>query len=165
MTIKTKKDTYNTVKIEQAICTNKKYKGKNEQEIRVDSRIYTDGNIIEITEEKPKNIYTYKNRNIVYSNLIDIVIARNVKIKNARYILVIYTTKEWKNNEWHEIIKDIEIHLNNKKDIEALYNAKRTLKMISSKATNIFEKELTTSKNYKDLPYNTYSKNVYMLKK
>jgi len=187
MKIETKNDTYNIIEVEQVLyhlelpiisvrlvySEDSSSKTIKMPENRVDSKIFTDGEIIETIESNPEPINEYKIGNCKYDMPVDTLIKKKVHIKNASYILVVTVAKEVvrigrHGFGWTPVIKDSEIFLNNKKDKQALLNAKKTLMAItgSSHPETVFEVMLgnPNQSNY-GLEYDTVTKDIYQLRK
>lgn len=188
MKIETKTDIYNTIEVDKVLYhfmpfpdPNGRTPNSNEPipkrkkipEVRVDSKIFTDGEIIETIESNPEPINEYKIGNCKYDMAVDTLIRRQIHIKNASYILVVTIAKEgvrvgergW---GWTFVIKDSEIFLNNKKDKQALLTAKKTIMAVtgSSHPKTVFEVMFgnPNQSNY-GLEYDTVTKNIYQLRK
>ena len=143
------------------------------EEVRVYSKIYTDGEIIEILNSEPKEIDEYKIGNFKYEYPVDTLIKQRIHIKNANYILAVTVAKEnirlgTTGRMWANVIKDSEIFLNNKKDKKALKNAKKTLMSIKGPANpqTTFEALFGNINQYDSgLKYEPIKKHIFQLKK
>jgi len=189
MKIETKTDIYNTIEVDKVLYhiledinrpngrkTNSSDpipKQAKIPDVIVDSKIFTDGEIIEAIESNSEPINEYRFGNCKYNMPVDTLIKKQVHIKNASYILVVTIAQErvkvgergW---GWTFVIKDSEIFLNNKKDKQALLTAKKTIMAItgSSHPKTVFELILgnPNQSNY-GLEYDTVKKNIYQLRK
>ena len=187
MKIETKTDIYNTIEIEQVLyhlelpiisvglvySEDPSSKTIKMPENRVDSKIFTDGEIVEIIASNPEPINEYKIGNCKYDMPVDTLIKEKVHIKNASYILVMTIAKETlkigkRGFGWTPVIKNWEIFLNNKKDKQALLTVKNTLMAVtgSSQPETVFEAMFRNpNESNCGLEYDTVTKNVYQLRK
>ena len=188
MKIETKTETYNTLEVDKVLYHFLPIQDlievntdSNEQidkltkipEVKVDSKIFTDGEIIKIIESSPESINEYRIGDNKYNLLVDTLIKKQVHIKNASYILVVTIAKEGvkigkRGAGWMFVIKDSEIFLNNKKDKQALLTAKKTIMAItgSSHPKTTFE-VMFGNPNQSDygLEYAPAAENIYQLRK
>ena len=105
---------------------------------------------------------------------VDTLKTKNIYFKNHSYVITYLLTKEFmvKDNVggWFDVIKDVSIHIENKKDIKALREAKKIIKEINSHNLHIVYKSLfamilSQADNSTWLDINEISKNVYTLKR
>jgi len=143
----------------------------------VKTRIYTDGEIVNIEIEYPRQTDEYnvgKKKHNGGPNTF--MIRKRIYITNASYVLKVTTAREFlragKVNGFFDVLKETEIFLNNKKDKQALRNAKKTIQKFSGQPhfDSIFD---AIMQNYssnsgsinKNLNYDSINKNVYQLRK
>jgi len=179
MNIKTYTDIYNIVEIEDVFYHSlvpnffqKKDSKDNEKKyvcgLRVSTKLYTDGEIIEIHEEEPQNINEYFINGRKYDRSVDTLVKKQVHIKNARYILKVVVAEDVFHGQYFtglfDIIKSTEIFLNDKKDKEALKNARKSIRSMSKSIDNC-KSVLETFLPQKDITvsYERINNNVYKL--
>ena len=146
-------------------------KPKKSPEVRVDMKVYTDGEIIQTIEGEPEPIKEYYIGKIKYNREVDTLVKKKVYIKNASYILVVTVAKygTWIGENglgWFDFIQNAEIFLNNPKDKVALRKARETILEISGspRYNSIFDALFNRSKTISDLNYKKIDNNVYQLK-
>ena len=110
MKIETHIDTYNTLEVDKVLChfiglpdprgkapgedlTKEEKEPELIPDVRVDTKIYTDGEIIKTIENPPEQISTYYIGNRKYEMTVDILIKKKVFIKNASYIITFTIAK------------------------------------------------------------------------
>ena len=139
MKIETQIDTYNTLELDKVIyhrkfqclpdprgtkpgCKEEEPKFDIKPQVRVNTKIYTDGEIVETMESEPKNIGEYYINGIKYGQAVDTLIKKRVRVKNASYILIVTITNEirrigTRGFGFFDVIRNPQIFLNNPKDI------------------------------------------------
>jgi len=179
MTIKTYDymgEKYNIVEMEQVLHhlstpvfgnnSDKKYEATCE---RIKMKLYTDGDFIKEEIAEPQSISGYYINEQKYDKSVDTLIQKRVYIKNASFIVRVTIAEEWltagKVTGWFDVIKNTEIFLNNKKDKNALKEARKTIEMFTTKANfnSIFEILFPMTTNR--MEYEKINKHIYQLKK
>ena len=126
---------------------------------RIKTIIITDGEIEKQTEETTQDINEFYIGKSKYHMTVDTLKTKNIYFKNYSYVITYLLAKEFRANKgngggWYDIIKDVSIHIENKKDIKALREAKRIINEINS---------YTDNSPWLDI--NEISKNIYTLKR
>jgi len=180
MEIETYTNTYNTVELDKVLYHFEGFPPLSEEEpepvvtpeVMVDTKIYTDGEIIRVVESSKEPISEYFIGKIKYDRPVDTLIKRKAYVKNASYILVVTVAEDKVRIGTHgvgffDVIKDTEIFLNNKKDKKALKKARETLMAISGSShyDNIFAALFRKNSTSNDLDYEKANDSVYTLKK
>ena len=132
---------------------------KGFEDKRIKTIIITDGEIEKQTEETTQDINEFYIGKSKYHMTVDTLKTKNIYFKNYSYVITYLLAKEFRANKgngggWYDIIKDVSIHIENKKDIKALREAKRIIKEINS---------YTDNSPWLDI--NEISKNIYTLKR
>ena len=132
---------------------------KGFEDKRIKTIIITDGEIEKQTEETTQDINEFYIGKSKYHMTVDTLKTKNIYFKNYSYFITYLLAKEFRANKgngggWYDIIKDVSIHIENKKDIKALREAKRIIKEINS---------YTDNSPWLDI--NEISKNIYTLKR
>ncbi len=132
---------------------------KGFEDKRIKTIIITDGEIEKQTEETTQDINEFYIGKSKYHMTVDTLETKNIYFKNYSYVITYLLAKEFRANKgngggWYDIIKDVSIHIENKKDIKALREAKRIIKEINS---------YTDNSPWLDI--NEISKNIYTLKR
>ena len=132
---------------------------KGFEDKRIKTIIITDGEIEKQTEETTQDINEFYIGKSKYHMTVDTLETKNIYFKNHSYVITYLLAKEFRANKgngggWYDIIKDVSIHIENKKDIKALREAKRIIKEINS---------YTDNSPWLDI--NEISKNIYTLKR
>jgi len=136
-------------------------------------KILTDGVIDKESEEKIEKISEYYIGKRKYDSEIDTKKNKYIYFKNYNFVISYLISKRFSKYEniygWFDTIEKIDIYLKNKKDKEALKNAKNVIKDIQSRKYNIDYSSLCNMifskreevKNYEIINSN---ENVYELK-
>lgn len=102
---------------------------------RIKTIIFTDGEIEKQTEEASQSIDEYYIGKSKYHMTVDTLKIKNIYFKNHSYVITYLLAKEFmvkgSVGGWFDIIKDVSIHIENKKDIKALREAKKVIKEIN----------------------------------
>lgn len=120
---------------------------------RIQTKIFTDGEIAKESEEVSENIQEYYFGEEKYEHDVDTLKTKNIFFKNYSFVITYVTAKKWTTignvGGWFDIIKDVSIYLKNSKDRNALRNAKKVIKEIQSR---------NESANYSSLSAMLFSK-------
>ena len=152
-----------TKRITLPACFYKDDETKTKDFEKVKMRIFTDGEIAKETKE------TFHNINECYIGR-----TKNLYFKNHSFVIVYLIAEEYMTignvAGLFDVIKDISIYLENKKDKKALKDAKRIIKEIANLNKGIDYSSLLgmlASESKKSVEFETeeISKNVYSLKK
>lgn len=152
-----------TKRITLPACFYKDVETKTKEFEKVKMRIFTDGEIAKETKE------TFHNINECYIGR-----TKNLYFKNHSFVIVYLIAEEYMTignvAGCFDVIKDISIYLENKKDKKALKSAKRIIKEIANLNKGIDYSSLLgmlVSESKKSVEFETeeISKNVYSLKK
>lgn len=110
-------------------------KSKVIEDERIKTIIFTDGEIEKQTEETTQDINEFYIGKSKYQMTVDTLKIKNIYFKNHSYVITYLLAKEFmvkgSVGGWFDIIKDVSIHIENKKDIKALREAKRFIKQIN----------------------------------
>ncbi len=135
--------------------------------------LFTDGNVVNITNEIVENVNDF-NFNEKEHKLVDIKKTKYVYLCDYTYVVVYLVSNEWmafKNCAGMvDVIKNISIYLKDKKDKKALENAKKIIKINYNDAKKIDYSSvfsfLMTSIDKKVEDFNEeFSKGIYLVKK
>lgn len=141
---------------------------------RIKTIVFTDGEIEKQTEETTQDINEFYIGKSKYQMTVDTLKTKNIYFKNHSYVITYLLAKEFmiKDNigGWFDIIKDVSIHIENKKDIKALREAKKVIKEINNlnnhtDYSSLFAMALSQTDGLERLDINEISKNVYTLKR
>lgn len=152
-----------TKRITLPACFYKDDETKTKEFEKVKMRIFTDGEIAKETKE------TFHNINECYIGR-----TKNLYFKNHSFVIVYLIAEEYMTignvAGCFDVIKDISIYLENKKDKKALKSAKRIIKEIANLNKGIDYSSLLgmlVSESKKSVEFETeeITKNVYSLKK
>lgn len=152
-----------TKRITLPACFYKDDETKTKEFEKVKMRIFTDGEIAKETKE------TFHNINECYIGR-----TKNLYFKNHSFVIVYLIAEEYMTignvAGCFDVIKDISIYLENKKDKKALKSAKRIIKEIANLNKGIDYSSLLgmlvyESKKSVEFETEEISKNVYSLKK
>ena len=110
-------------------------KSKGFEDKRIKTIIITDGEIEKQTEETTQDINEFYIGKFKYQMTVDTLKTKNIYFKNHSYVITYLLAKEFmvkgSVGGWFDIIKDVSIHIENKKDIKALREAKKVIKEIN----------------------------------
>lgn len=102
---------------------------------RIKTIIITDGEIEKQTEETSQSIDKFYIGKSKYHMTIDSLKTKNIYFKNYSYVITYLLAKEFMVKGsvagWFDVIKDVSVHIENKKDIKALREAKKVTKEIN----------------------------------
>lgn len=141
---------------------------------RIKMRILTDGEIERQTEEISQDINEFYIGKSKYQMTVDTLETKNIYFKNHSYVITYLLAKEFmvkgSVRGWFDIIKDVSIHIENKKDIKALREAKKVIKEINNlnshtDYSSLFGMILSQPTKSERFETKEISKNIYTLKK
>ena len=140
---------------------------------RIKMKVFTDGELINESDESVTNIDEYFIGDEKYKHDVDTLKKKNLYFKNHSYVITYLITRELMNigniHGWFDVIEDVSIYLQNPKDKTALRNAKLAIKEIENnnqrKYISIFDVLFTSNKNTNTLETEKVSEGVYTLKK
>ena len=91
---------------------------------RIKTIIFTDGEIEKQTKEASQSIDEYYIGKSKYHMTVDTLKTKNIYFKNYSYVITYLLAKEFMVKGsvagWFDVIKDVSVHIENKKDIKAL---------------------------------------------
>lgn len=163
-----------TKRITLPACFYKDDETKTKEFEKVKMRIFTDGEIAKETKETFHNINECYIGRTKYQGAVDTLRTKNLYFKNHSFVIVYLIAEEYMTignvAGCFDVIKDISIYLENKKDKKALKSAKRIIKEIANLNKGIDYSSLLGmffSESKKSVEFETeeISKNVYSLKK
>ena len=105
---------------------------------------------------------------------VDTLETKNIYFKNHSYVITYLLAKEFmvkgSVGGWFDIIKDVSIHIENKKDIKALREAKKVIKEINNlnshtDYSSLFGMILSQPTKSERFETKEISKNIYTLKR
>ena len=141
---------------------------------RIKTIIITDGEIEKQTEEASQSIDEYYIGKSKYHMTVDTLKTKNIYFKNYSYVITYLLAKEFmvkgSVGGWLDIIKDVSIHIENKKDIKALREAKKVIKEINNlnshtDYSSLFGMILSQPTKSERFETKEISKNIYTLKR
>ena len=141
---------------------------------RIKTIIITDGEIEKQTEETSQSIDEFYIGKSKYQMTVDTLETKNIYFKNHSYVITYLLAKEFmvkgSVGGWFDIIKDVSIHIENKKDIKALREAKKVIKEINNlnshtDYSSLFGMILSQPTKSERFETKEISKNIYTLKK
>lgn len=149
-------------------------KSKVIEDKRIKTIIITDGEIEKQTEETTQDINEFYIGKSKYQMTVDTLKIKNIYFKNHSYVITYLLAKEFmvkgSVGGWFDIIKDVSIHIENKKDIKALREAKKVIKEINNlnshtDYSSLFGMILSQPTKSERFETKEISKNVYTLKR
>ncbi len=141
---------------------------------RIKTIIITDGEIEKQTEETTQDINEFYIGKSKYQMTVDTLKIKNIYFKNHSYVITYLLAKEFmvKGNVggWFDVIKDVSVHIENKKDIKALREAKKVIKEINNlnshtDYSSLFGMILSQPTKSERFETKEISKNIYTLKR
>ena len=141
---------------------------------RIKTIIFTDGEIEKQTKEASQSIDEYYIGKSKYHMTVDTLETKNIYFKNHSYVITYLLAKEFmvkgSVGGWFDIIKDVSIHIENKKDIKALREAKKVIKEINNlnshtDYSSLFGMILSQPTKSERFETKEISKNIYTLKR
>lgn len=144
------------------------------EEKRIKMKVFTDGEIEKQTEETSQNINEYYIGKKKYNYDVDVLKTKNIYFKNYSYVITYLLAKEFMVKGsvagWFDVIKDVSIHIENKKDKKALKEAKRVIKEINNlnshtDYSSLFGMILSQPTKSEKFETEEISRNVYTLKR
>ncbi len=153
-------------------------KGNDEAKVIEDERIktiiITDGEIEKQTEETSQSIDEFYIGKSKYHMTVDTLKTKNIYFKNHSYVITYLLAKEFMIKDsiggWFDIIKDVSIHIENKKNKKALREAKKVIKEINNlnshtDYSSLFGMILSQPTKSERFEKEEISKNIYTLKR
>lgn len=144
------------------------------EDVKVETKIYTDGEVVQIDEPIVEDISEYYINGKKYNGSINKLRTTRVQLKDHSYAVVYTLGEEYLTvgniRGFFKVIKNVEIYLKDKKDLTALRKAKKTISMIQEHCNSVDYSSLFTMFLSKDntprkLEYEKYNRSVYTLKK
>lgn len=141
---------------------------------RIQTIIFTDGEIENQTEEIHQNIDEYYIGNQKYQHDVDTLKTKKIYFKNHSYVITYLIANEIMTigniTGWFNVIKDVSIHLQNPEDKKALRCAKQAIREITNHNNSVDNSSLfgilfSQGKGLQRFEPEKISKNVYSLKK
>lgn len=143
-------------------------------DVKVETKIYTDGDVVQIGESEEENISEYYIDGKKYTHQVDKLKRTKVYLENHSYAVVYTLGEEFvtvgRVSGWFKLVKDVQIYLKDKRDLTAMKKAKKTIEMIrehnsSVNYNSLLGMLLSNDNRPRKLEYEKYNKNVYTLKK
>ena len=143
-------------------------------DVKIETKIYTDGEVIKIGESEIENIDAFFINGKKYTHQVDKLKRTRVYLKDYSYAVVYTLGKEYMTvgniHGRFKVIKNIEIYLKNKKDLTALRKARKTIQMVaeynnSIDYSSIFSMLFSKKENPKKIEYQRELPDIYTLKK
>lgn len=144
------------------------------EEERIQMKIFTDGIIDKVSEEKVEKINNYYIGKQQYQYALDTLKTKDIYFKNHSYVVIFLIAKTWYHNghlhSWLDVVKDVSIYLENPRDRKALKDAKLAIKDIqennrSGNYTTVLSSLLSPRRGLIYFEPKEISKNIYTLKK
>ena len=141
---------------------------------RIKMRILTDGEIEKQTEKASQSIDEFYIGKSKYQMTVDTLETKNIYFKNHSYVVTYLLAKEFmvkgSVRGWFDVIKDVSVHIENKKDIKALREAKKVIKEINNlnshtDYSSLFGMILSQPTKSERFETKEISKNIYTLKR
>lgn len=111
------------------------------EEEMVQTRIFTDGEIASESDEETENIDEYYFGKEKYKQFVDTLKSKNLYFKNHSFIITYTIAQEWTSvgriGGWFNIIKDVSIYLENRKDRKALKRARHVITQIENRNASV----------------------------
>lgn len=106
------------------------------EEEMVQTRIFTDGEISGESDEITEDIDEYYFGREKYKQFVDTLKSKDIYFKNHSFVITYTIAQEWTSvgriHGWFDIIKDVSIYLENRKDRKALKEAKKVIRQIQN---------------------------------
>lgn len=147
---------------------------KGFEDKRIKTIIITDGEIEKQTEETTQDINEFYIGKSKYHMTVDTLETKNIYFKNHSYVVTYLLAKEFmvkgRVRGWFDVIKDVSVHIENKKDIKALREAKKVIKEINNlnshtDYSSLFGMILSQPTKSERFETKEISKNIYTLKR
>lgn len=141
---------------------------------RIQTIVFTDGDIAQESEETTKNIKQYYIDKEKYQHTVDTLRTKNIHLKNHSYAITCLIASEFMTVEnirgWHNVVKDISIYLKNPNDKKALKSTKQVIKQIKDHNNSIDYSSLlgwlcSQNKVAEKFETTRIARNVYTLRK
>lgn len=141
---------------------------------RIQMKVFTDGEIEIESKETIEKIDEYYLGKTKYKHDVDTLKTKNIYFKNHSFVIVYLISNEittiGNTSGWFNVIKDVQVYLRNKKDKQALKNAKQALKTIHKINRSIDSSTIFGILFYQEEKQQKYvtekiGKNIYSLKK
>jgi hypothetical protein len=144
-----------------------------EEEEMVQMRIFTDGEIASESDIVTEDIDEYYFGKEKYKQYVDTLKSKNLCFKNHSFVITYTIAQEWTSvgrvHGWFDIIKDVSIYLENRKDRKALKRARHVIAQIENRNASVDYSSLYSmlfSKKYEPVEFNPeeIQENVYNVK-
>lgn len=141
---------------------------------RIETKIYTDGEIVEVEDTKEEPITEYYIGKKRYTNNLSKKKTTKFHLKNHTYAVVYTLAEEYLTvgniRGFFKVVKDVKVYVHSRKDSKALRKAKITMKMIADRNRSVDYSSLFTmlfkrNEEPKRMEYEETTDNVYTLKK
>ena len=110
------------------------------EDVKMHMKVFTDGEIESVDESISKNI---DNISILrrYNDGSSTFRTSTIHLKNHTYAVVYVIAKEFlryaNGGGWYDIVKDVTVYTTNKRDLQALRKANKTMKMVAMNQSSI----------------------------
>ena len=141
---------------------------------KIETKIYTDGEIVEVEETQVEPITEYYIGNKKYTNNLSKKKTTKLHLRNHTYAVVYTLAEEFLTvgniAGFFKVVKEVKVYVHNKKDTKALRKAKITMKMIADRNRSVDYSSLFTmlfkrNEEPKRMEYEEKIDNIYVLKK
>ena len=141
---------------------------------KIETKIYTDGEIVEVEEAQVEPITEYYIGNKKYTNNLSKKKTTKLHLRNHTYAVVYTLAEEFLTvgniAGFFKVVKEVKVYVHNKKDTKALRKAKITMKMIADRNRSVDYSSLFTmlfkrNEEPKRMEYEEIKDNIYVLKK
>lgn len=143
-------------------------------DVKIETKIYTDGKVVSLGETKEENISEYFIDGTKYTHQVDKLKRTKVYLKDYSYAVVYTLGEEFLTvgnvSGFFKVIKDIKVYLRDTKDLSSIRRAKKTIQMVrdNNRSVNydsLFNMLLSRNTSPKKMEYEKFNKNVFTLKK
>lgn len=134
---------------------------------RIYMKLYTDGEIYKESEETSERIDKYYIKDQKYDYVIDTLKSKDIYLRKHSFVIVLLIAKEFqkegKYGGYYDVVKDVNVYLDNVNNKASLKNAKKALRKINYKNRPAIIQNIIADKNIEFEKQN--NENIYKLKK
>lgn len=140
---------------------------------KIETKIYTDGEIVEVSEPVIEPITEYYIGKERYTNNLSKKKTRTIQLKNHTYAVVYTLAEEYLTigniRGFFKVVKEVKVYVHSKKDLKAIKQARKTMNMIAEGNRSVDYSSLLTMlaspRAPRTMEYEEQVDNVYILKK
>lgn len=143
-------------------------------DVKIQTKIYTDGEVVQVGEPEEENIAEYFIDGKKYTHQVDKLRRTKIYLRDYSYAVVYTLGEEFLTvgnvSGFFKVVKDTKVFLKDMRDLTAMRKAKKTIQMInennrSANYDSLFSMLMTGNTSPRKMEYEKYNKNVYTLKK